>query len=125
MISGQFCECDNFSCDRHKGILCSGPDHGECECGKCVCIPPWSGTSCSCRASNDTCYPPNMEDAELCSGHGKCVCGQCECFTNDNARYSGKYCEKCPVSTSFHKIYTKWDKHYSTTYHDLLVVSAC
>ncbi|GLV41732.1 myospheroid [Carabus blaptoides fortunei] len=97
MISGQFCECDNFSCDRHKGILCSGPDHGECECGKCVCIPPWSGTSCSCRASNDTCYPPNMEDAELCSGHGKCVCGQCECFTNDNARYSGKYCEKCPT----------------------------
>ncbi|KAF9802381.1 hypothetical protein SFRURICE_009063 [Spodoptera frugiperda] len=36
VISGPFCECDNFTCDMNKGLLCSGPDHGECTCpGRC------------------------------------------------------------------------------------------
>ena len=39
--SGEFCECDNFSCDRHHGQLCSGPEHGECVCGQCVCNSEW------------------------------------------------------------------------------------
>lgn len=30
MVSGNYCECDNFSCDDHNGELCSGEDHGEC-----------------------------------------------------------------------------------------------
>ena len=33
-VTGKYCECDNFSCDRYNGELCSGPDHGECVCGK-------------------------------------------------------------------------------------------
>lgn len=46
-IYGSFCECDNFSCERENGELCSG-DHGRCECGKCICNPDWSGTACQC-----------------------------------------------------------------------------
>ena len=42
VVSGEFCECDNFSCDRHHGLLCSGPDHGECVCGQCVCNSEWA-----------------------------------------------------------------------------------
>ena len=40
-MSGDYCECDNFSCDRYNGELCSGPDHGVCQCGKCVCNSEW------------------------------------------------------------------------------------
>ncbi|XP_045785305.1 integrin beta-PS-like [Maniola jurtina] len=47
VISGQFCECDNFSCDMNKGRLCSGPDHGECVCGKCSCRPGFTGPACN------------------------------------------------------------------------------
>lgn len=35
---------------------------------------------------------------EICSGKGDCVCGECQCFEEDGGRYSGKYCEECPVS---------------------------
>ncbi|RZC39949.1 integrin beta-PS, partial [Asbolus verrucosus] len=28
IISGPQCECDNFSCERHNGLICSGPEHG-------------------------------------------------------------------------------------------------
>ena len=41
VVSGDYCECDNFSCDRFNGELCSGPDHGRCECGQCVCNAEW------------------------------------------------------------------------------------
>ena len=41
MVSGDYCECDNFSCDRYNGELCSGPDQGVCQCGKCVCNSEW------------------------------------------------------------------------------------
>ena len=41
VVSGDYCECDNFSCDRYDGLLCSGPDHGECVCGKCMCNSEW------------------------------------------------------------------------------------
>ena len=41
VVSGDYCECDNFSCDRYNGELCSGPDHGVCQCGKCVCNSEW------------------------------------------------------------------------------------
>lgn len=96
IISGKFCECDNFSCDRNNGLLCSGPDHGTCQCNHCVCQPGWTGDACDCRASNDSCMPPGG-DGELCSGHGTCECGQCRCEVNQEGRYSGKYCEKCPT----------------------------
>jgi integrin beta 1 len=97
VYSGKFCECDNFSCDRHNGQLCAGPDHGLCECGECNCKPGWTGPSCDCRASNDTCIAPNSPADVVCSGHGTCKCGTCFCDVTDEARYSGKYCDKCPT----------------------------
>lgn len=96
IISGKFCECDNFSCDRHNRLLCSGPEHGTCECGQCVCKPGWTGSACDCRSSNDTCIEPGSE--ELCSGRGECVCGKCVCKKpEEGARYTGAYCENCPT----------------------------
>ncbi|KAE8742436.1 hypothetical protein FOCC_FOCC011990 [Frankliniella occidentalis] len=94
-IYGSFCECDNFSCDRQGGQLCSGEDHGKCECGKCQCLPGWTGLACDCKATNETCIPPN--GGEVCSGKGECVCGTCKCFEGEEGRYSGRYCEKCPT----------------------------
>lgn len=67
IISGHFCECDNFSCDRDQGKLCS--DHGTCECGQCVCNAGWTGPSCNCRSSNDSCIAPGTTNGVLCSGH--------------------------------------------------------
>lgn len=95
VISGKFCECDNFSCDRHNGLLCSGSDRGTCVCGECVCKPGWEGSSCDCHSSNDTCYAPGSD--VICSGHGTCECGACKCHITDEGRFSGKYCEKCPT----------------------------
>ncbi|XP_050330333.1 integrin beta-PS-like isoform X1 [Bactrocera neohumeralis] len=95
IISGKFCECDNFSCERRKNVLCSGPDHGTCECSHCVCKPGWTGSACDCRESTDTCMPPN--GGELCSGNGNCECGACKCKSTPDGRYSGKFCEKCPT----------------------------
>ncbi|XP_046678492.1 LOW QUALITY PROTEIN: integrin beta-PS-like [Homalodisca vitripennis] len=94
-ISGSFCECDNFSCNRHNGLLCSGPDHGQCVCGKCMCASGWTGSACDCRATNDTCIPP--EGGEICSGRGVCECGMCVCDQDDEGKgyYSGSFCNKC------------------------------
>ncbi|XP_012282811.1 integrin beta-PS [Orussus abietinus] len=98
-ISGHFCECDNFSCDRDKGLLCS--NHGTCECGQCACNAGWTGPSCNCRSSNDTCIAPGTTNGVLCSGHGDCICGECVCHVEgDNTRYSGKHCNKCPTCPS-------------------------
>ncbi len=94
IISGQYCECDNFSCDRKNGILCTGPNNGVCECGNCKCFDGWSGQSCDCATSKENCFDAHGIE---CSGHGECVCGRCECKTTDHVRYSGKYCEKCPT----------------------------
>ncbi|XP_030569607.1 integrin beta-PS isoform X1 [Drosophila novamexicana] len=95
IITGKYCECENFSCERRKNLLCSGPDHGICECNRCVCKPGWTGNSCDCQTSTDTCMPPN--GGEICSGHGTCECGVCKCKSTDDGRYSGKYCDKCPT----------------------------
>ncbi|KAL6266943.1 hypothetical protein P5V15_000028 [Pogonomyrmex californicus] len=98
IISGHFCECDNFSCDRDQGKLCS--DHGTCECGQCVCNSGWTGPSCNCRSSNDSCIAPGTTNGILCSGHGDCICGECICHEEGNIRYSGKHCNKCPTCPS-------------------------
>jgi len=100
-VSGDFCECDNFSCDRHKGLLCSGTDHGECVCGKCSCNSEWDVegySACECRASQETCITPHGEHInKVCSGHGTCSCGECTCTETEEGQYSGKYCEDCPT----------------------------
>ncbi|XP_055388340.1 integrin beta-PS isoform X2 [Condylostylus longicornis] len=95
VISGRFCECDNFSCDRHNQLLCSGEEHGTCECGVCICKPGWMGPACECRNSTDTCMAPGGK--EICSGHGECECGSCKCEVTTEGRYSGRFCEKCPT----------------------------
>lgn len=96
-ITGKFCECDNFSCDRHDSLLCSGPDHGTCQCGKCACEPGWGGNACECSTSIDTCKSPTDQGDQVCSGHGSCVCGRCECNVENGTRYHGKYCDRCPT----------------------------
>ena len=102
IVSGEFCECDNFSCDRHNGVLCSGPEHGECVCGKCQCKPEWDVpgyTACECLASNQTCITTYGEHiGKLCSGQGTCECGECKCFEREEGQYSGQFCQDCPVS---------------------------
>eukprot|EP00096_Caligus_rogercresseyi_P012190 TRINITY_DN5033_c0_g1_i1.p1 TRINITY_DN5033_c0_g1~~TRINITY_DN5033_c0_g1_i1.p1 ORF type:complete len:836 (+),score=305.25 TRINITY_DN5033_c0_g1_i1:51-2558(+) len=100
-VFGDFCECDNFSCDRHDNLLCSGPDHGECYCGNCICAREWNVTgytACECSASKESCITPYGEfiDKE-CSGHGSCSCGKCKCEENESGQYSGTYCEVCPL----------------------------
>merc|ERR1719410_468034 len=101
VVSGEFCECDNFSCDRHDGQLCSGPQHGECVCGQCVCNSDWDVpgySACECRASNETCITPYGKFVnQLCSGHGTCECGECKCEETEEGQYSGEFCEDCPT----------------------------
>ena len=81
---------------------CAGEDHGECVCGRCECLPEWDVpgyTACECRAGNDTCITPYGEHVgKVCSGHGECVCGECKCLETEDAQYSGRFCEECPVS---------------------------
>ncbi|XP_076250227.1 position-specific antigen beta subunit myospheroid isoform X1 [Rhynchophorus ferrugineus] len=96
-IYGDYCECDNFSCERFMGELCSGETHGVCDCGVCKCKPGWTGPNCACEDSTAGCYAPDVIGGEICSGHGTCVCGQCVCENTKESRYSGKFCEKCPT----------------------------
>uniref|UniRef100_UPI00403858B1 integrin beta-6-like n=1 Tax=Callospermophilus lateralis TaxID=76772 RepID=UPI00403858B1 len=88
-IYGPYCQCDNFSCVRHKGLLCG--DNGDCDCGECECRTGWTGEYYNCTTSTDSCV---SEDGVLCSGRGDCVCGKCVC-TNPGA--SGPTCERCPT----------------------------
>ncbi|XP_043911160.1 integrin beta-3 isoform X2 [Protopterus annectens] len=88
-VWGKYCECDDFSCVRHKGKMCSG--HGQCSCGDCICDQGWSGDYCNCSTLIDNCMAANDL---MCSGRGQCSCGQCEC-TQPGAY--GNTCEKCPT----------------------------
>lgn len=93
-VTGKYCECDNFSCDRVDGLLCGGEEQGSCVCGSCECRDGWTGPNCNCRDTNDTCIGPN---GKICSGYGECICGQCKCLESDEERYSGVFCEDCPT----------------------------
>ncbi|KAL1374960.1 hypothetical protein pipiens_017789 [Culex pipiens pipiens] len=92
-VTGKYCECDNFSCERIDGVYCSGLKQGRCVCGQCECNPGWTGPSCGCSTSEDTCKPEGGD--EVCSGHGTCECGACKCKKTQDGRFSGRYCEKC------------------------------
>ncbi|XP_071440832.1 integrin beta-PS-like [Hetaerina americana] len=94
-ITGKYCQCDNFSCKREEGKVCSGSDHGTCVCGECICIDGWAGETCGCRNITDPCIKPGTtgSDAQICSGKGDCICGNCHCHSN----YYGLYCEECPT----------------------------
>lgn len=95
VIYGKFCQCDNYSCKRNNGQVCSGKEQGLCDCGQCECLAGWTGEACECPATNTTCVAPGTGDPP-CSGKGSCVCGECQCHNTDGNRYSGKYCEECP-----------------------------
>ncbi|CAG0892794.1 unnamed protein product [Cyprideis torosa] len=95
IVSGPYCECDNYQCNRHNDELCSGPDHGECVCGQCVCKPGWTGDACSCSMDTSGCQPP--DGGSLCSGKGNCTCGVCECMETEAGKFSGKFCAECPT----------------------------
>lgn len=58
-VTGKYCECDNFSCDRVDGQLCGGEEKGSCVCGRCECRDGWTGPNCNCQDTNDTCIAPN------------------------------------------------------------------
>ncbi|XP_063964564.1 integrin beta-1-A-like isoform X2 [Lytechinus pictus] len=98
VISGQFCECDNFNCPYSRGLRCGGPDQGTCVCDiatrqpKCECKSGYEGDSCDCPTRKDMCRASNGLE---CNAHGTCVCGACECFAD--SQFQGKTCEKCPT----------------------------
>ncbi|XP_063704151.1 integrin beta-PS-like [Culicoides brevitarsis] len=92
-ITGRYCECDNFSCERHNERVCAGPEHGTCVCGSCECANGWTGPACECATSTESCKAPG--DTQICSGHGICACGECQCEVTPESRYSGLYCERC------------------------------
>lgn len=92
---GPLCECDNFTCKRHNGKVCSGDDHGVCDCGRCTCHSGWTGDACECAEDINGCIDNN---GVLCSNRGTCVCGSCVC---NSSRYSGDFCDDCVVSTVF------------------------
>ncbi|KAJ9575734.1 hypothetical protein L9F63_007380, partial [Diploptera punctata] len=87
VISGKYCECDNYSCLRADGELCGG--HGTCECGKCICEWGWKGDDCMCSTNEYQCMQIKEENVK-CSNNGNCTCGKCEC----NDGYDGKFCEQ-------------------------------
>lgn len=95
IISGRYCECDNFSCPRQHGQLCAGSDRGTCSCGICQCERGWTGDTCDCPASNETCI--RSDNGEVCSGRGVCECGACRCDVSAKGRFLGIFCEECPI----------------------------
>uniref|UniRef100_A0A8C2TW38 Integrin beta n=1 Tax=Coturnix japonica TaxID=93934 RepID=A0A8C2TW38_COTJA len=88
-VYGAHCECDDFSCVRHRGLQCGG--NGDCDCGECVCHSGWTGEYCNCTTDTSSCI---SEDGTLCSGRGECICGSCVCI---HPGASGQTCEKCPL----------------------------
>merc|ERR1712038_1583677 len=64
-----------------NGELCSGPDHGECVCGKCKCNSECG--ECKCEETEEGQYSGKYcEDCPTCPG--KCeelkACVQCQVF---------------------------------------------
>ncbi|KAM6459175.1 integrin beta-6 isoform 1-T2 [Liasis olivaceus] len=88
-IYGAYCECDDFSCGRSKGLVCGG--NGDCDCSQCICHSGWTGEYCNCTTDTESCISNN---GIICSGRGKCVCGKCMCA---NPGVSGNFCEKYPT----------------------------
>ncbi|XP_017120954.1 integrin beta-nu [Drosophila elegans] len=96
-------------------LVCS--NHGDCDCGSCLCDPGFTGTFCECREcidcdetraechcgqcvckygwSGTRCNCAEDTDAclgptgEICSQRGTCDCGECQC----EEPFLGKFCE--------------------------------
>nr|XP_054766828.1 integrin beta-1-B-like [Lytechinus pictus] len=104
IVSGPFCECDNFNCDRYQGELCGGEDRGRCVCdeylrrSRCQCKPGYSGDACECSTRTDTC----MTQDTICNGQGTCS-GQCsrnekcvQCKAFGTGGLTKDECDMCP-----------------------------
>ncbi|XP_061550009.1 integrin beta-1-like [Phycodurus eques] len=89
IISGMFCECDNFNCDRSNNKLCGG--HGRCECRACFCDGNYTGSACDCSLDISMCLAKN---GHICNGRGTCECGSCKCT---DPKFQGSTCEICPT----------------------------
>ncbi|XP_075900633.1 integrin beta-1-like isoform X2 [Nelusetta ayraudi] len=89
IYNGQYCECDNFNCDRSNNKLCGG--HGQCVCRVCNCDANYTGSACDCSLDESTCIAKN---GQLCNGRGSCECGICKC---SDAKFQGPTCEVCPT----------------------------
>ncbi|XP_078393745.1 integrin beta-1-like isoform X1 [Cetorhinus maximus] len=87
IISGKYCECDNFNCDRSNGLICGG--NGFCRCGMCECLSNFTGNACDCSLDVASCKATN---GQLCNGRGICECGRCRCT---GTRFIGPTCELC------------------------------
>ncbi|CAI9716324.1 integrin beta pat-3 [Octopus vulgaris] len=88
--TGQFCECNDYSCEYFDGKLCGGKKRGECVCGKCQCKKGFEGSSCSITKATDRCMASN---GLLCNGKGICTNNVCTCV----GTYKGPTCEDCPT----------------------------
>lgn len=87
-FSGDFCECDDYSCNQFEEKICGGPTRGICDCGTCMCKPGYNGSACECELSQEKC---KTERGIVCNNHGNCTCGKCTCEDG----YSGLTCEQC------------------------------
>uniref|UniRef100_A0A8C5M6C8 Integrin beta n=2 Tax=Leptobrachium leishanense TaxID=445787 RepID=A0A8C5M6C8_9ANUR len=87
VVSGQYCECDNYNCELSDGKICGG--QGFCKCGQCICNEEFEGTACQCRKSTTNCVNAR---GSVCSGRGTCRCNRCECKSG----YLQPFCEQCP-----------------------------
>uniref|UniRef100_UPI00398E66E5 integrin beta-1-like n=1 Tax=Pristiophorus japonicus TaxID=55135 RepID=UPI00398E66E5 len=99
IISGKYCECDNFNCDRSNGLICGG--NGICNCGICECLPNFIGSACDCSLYVSPCISTN---GEICNGNGICECGSCKCL---NTMFSGPTCEQGPTFPGADTIHKK------------------
>ncbi|XP_063916638.1 integrin beta-nu-like isoform X2 [Zophobas morio] len=81
-------------------------DHGEFNCGDCLCEEGWTGDTCSeqCINNQNMCrYVDNNNITSLtCSGRGNCICSKCNC---QSKRYQGEFCEwECPYDKSTQQV---------------------
>lgn len=90
--SGDYCQCNDYSCPIGANGLCGGSTRGTCNCGKCFCINDWTGDDCECTSDNSTCIATN---GEICNAAGSCKCGKCVC--HKNSTFVGPTCEDCPT----------------------------
>ncbi|XP_067863666.1 integrin beta-1-like isoform X2 [Heptranchias perlo] len=97
IISGKYCECDNFNCDRSNGLICGG--NGICRCGVCDCMANFTGSACSCSLDLSSCASAN---GAICNHRGVCECGRCRCT---DPKFLGPTCQECPTCLGFCAIY--------------------